>query len=95
MFLGQKCLRTIVQQVYNKLLHNWSKLDLLHNQQQLNFFVAKVSITNLTTVQLRGILMSWKATEKDFFLVVSTRWGIGFSEVKKSLFQRISVTSLL
>ncbi|PML32130.1 hypothetical protein BCT74_20710 [Vibrio lentus] len=67
----------------------------MQNQKQLNFFIAKASIANLTTVQLRGILMSWKATEKDFFLVVSTEWSTDFSEVEKSLFQRMSVTSLL
>ncbi|ENJ2789410.1 hypothetical protein AB0656_003888 [Vibrio parahaemolyticus] len=31
--------------------------------------------SNVTTVQLQGILMNWKATEKDFFLVASTKWG--------------------
>ncbi|PTO51151.1 hypothetical protein CWN94_22955 [Vibrio splendidus] len=57
-------------------MHNWSRWEFLQNQQQLNFFISQASIANLTTVQLRGFLMNWKATEKDFFLVASTKWGI-------------------
>ncbi|KFA97229.1 hypothetical protein HW45_15455 [Vibrio sp. ER1A] len=42
---------------------------MLHNLQQLNDF------TTQTTVQLRGILVDWKATEKKSFLVAKTEWG--------------------
>ncbi|EMH2942693.1 hypothetical protein [Vibrio parahaemolyticus] len=50
--------------------------------------------SNVTTVQLQGILMNWKATEKDFFLVASTKWGkskfanittIGFMSARRTL----------
>jgi hypothetical protein len=40
--------------------------------QQLNFFIAQATIANLATLQWQGMLMSWKAAEKDFFLVAST-----------------------
>lgn len=68
---GQKCFRKIVQQAVAQL----EQVRVVSKSATTELFRRSGKYSNVTTVQLQGILMNWKATEKDFFLVASTKWG--------------------
>lgn len=59
----------------NKLLPKSEPVGVVVKFTAIEFFIVQATIVNIVTVQLRIILMSWKATEKCFFLVASTKWG--------------------